>query len=239
MFKVGILGASGRMGLEVAASLTDGFVYGDDTFELADAVSGSKKLTSIEGVPVRTLADSPREKVHVWIDFSTPAASVELANQVDCPIVVCTTGFTKEQKQELDKVGRTNRILFAPNTSPGMNLVLSWLEQLPQADRSPFKVVMREEHHRHKKDSPSGTAKRMLEAISSRGYNEVPIQATRAGGIRGNHEVKLISDTEEIVLEHRVHDRRVFAEGALIAAHYLLHVQSPGVYSMSDVFRSN
>ena len=96
--------------------------------------------------------------------------------------------------------------------------------------------MLLEEHHRHKKDAPSGTAKRIVDVMKTRGYTDFPVHVTRAGGIKGTHSVKLISDMEEIEIRHSVMDRRVFAEGALVAALFLVKQKQPGMFSMDQVF---
>jgi 4-hydroxy-tetrahydrodipicolinate reductase len=233
--KVGILGVSGRMGLEIAGLLADGFEHKGVTLELADAVASSDRLTTIEGIPVRRLEAPPREPVHVWIDFSRPAGTVELLKRNQGPVVIGTTGFDEAQLATVRAYSQKHPVLLAPNTSPGMNLVLALLKQIPRG-LTGFDVVLEEGHHKHKKDSPSGTAKAMIAALESAGHPPGQVLVTRAGGIVGVHAVKLISNDEEITIEHRVADRKVFARGALQAAAYLLQQKKPGMYQMSDVF---
>ncbi|MEZ4750842.1 MAG: dihydrodipicolinate reductase C-terminal domain-containing protein [Bdellovibrionota bacterium] len=236
IYKVGLLGASGRMGLQIAALLEDGFTHGQDSFELSDAVSGSGKLKSIEGIPVRAMQDPPREPVHVWIDFSTPDATIKFLQTLETPIVIATTGFTPTQLETIEEYSKRFPVLLAPNTSPGMNLFLSWLEQLPEGLK--FDLNLSEEHHIHKKDAPSGTAKSLLEVLESRGYGKVPVQSVRAGGIRGVHTLKFAASDETIEIRHEALDRKVFAEGALIAAAFLVKQKKPGIYKMAEALGS-
>ncbi|MCB9253154.1 MAG: 4-hydroxy-tetrahydrodipicolinate reductase [Bdellovibrionaceae bacterium] len=232
IYKVGLLGASGRMGLQIAGLLQDGFSHDGDSFELADAVSGSGKLRSIEGIPVRKMEEPPREPVHVWIDFSTPDASMAFLDAIETPIVIATTGFSDSQLSKIKKYADRFPVLLAPNTSPGMNLFLQWLEQLPEGLK--FDLNLSEEHHVHKKDAPSGTAKSLLEVLERRGYGEVPVQSVRAGGIRGVHTLKFAAADETIEIRHEALDRKVFAEGALIAAAFLVKQKKAGLYKMAD-----
>ena len=230
--KVGLLGASGRMGLEVAAILQDGFEHNGVQLELADAVVGSGKLTSIEGIPTRRITDPPREPVHVWIDFSQPEATCEFLNQIDAPILIATTGFSKSQMKAIQAHAEKAPVMLASNTSPGMNLFMEWLRQLPST--LPFELNLSEEHHKDKKDAPSGTAKSLLEILESRGYSNVPVQSVRAGGIRGVHTLKFVGSDEVIEIRHEAMDRRVFAQGALVAASYLVKQKKPGLYKIED-----
>jgi 4-hydroxy-tetrahydrodipicolinate reductase len=234
--KVGLLGASGRMGLEVAALLTPFFAIEGDSLELADAVANSHRLKHIEGVTVRTLAEPPRDAVHVWIDFSRPEASLRLLESVNVPVLVATTGFTKEEQARLEKCAERIPVLLAPNTSPGMNLLMRLLRELPAAGSLPFDLAVDEEHHRGKKDSPSGTTKALVETLEGLGYSSIPVTVTRGGSIRGNHTVKILFEEEELRLEHRVTDRSVFARGALLGAHFLARRKKPGIYRMDHVF---
>jgi len=236
IFKVGILGASGRVGSEVAALLAPGYRRGPDLLELADAVTGSGKLVSIEGVDCRTLEDEPREPVHVWVDFSRPEATLKLLETADAPVVIGTTGFTDAELSRVRAYAERHAVLLAPNTSPSLAVVSKLLKQLPKADQWDCEVVLSEEHHKHKKDAPSGTAKRLIAVLAERGFTDPQVQVTRAGEIIGVHTVKLISANEEITIEHRVSQRRVFAEGALAAAAFLARGLSPRLYSMEEVF---
>jgi 4-hydroxy-tetrahydrodipicolinate reductase len=236
IFKVGILGASGRVGSEIAALLAAGYQAGGDWLELADAVTGSGKLTSIEGVDCRRLEDPPREPVHVWIDFSRPEATLKLLETVDVPVVVGTTGFTESQLSGLRRYAEKAPLLLAPNTSPSLAVVSRLLSEVPRAESFPCDVVVSEEHHKHKKDAPSGTAKRLMAVLAEKGYTNPQVQVTRAGEIIGVHTVKLLSPNEEITITHRVNSRRVFAEGALCAARFLARGVSPRLYSMEEVY---
>ena len=190
-------------------------------------------------IPVRTLEEPAREPVHVWIDFSRPAGTVALLNNIDCPIVIGTTGFAETDLTHVRAYSERHPVLLAPNTSPGMNLMMGFLEQLPPSANLGYDVVLAEEHHHHKKDAPSGTAKALLSILEAGGNKPVSVLVTRAGGIRGTHTVKLVSEDEEIVIEHRVMDRSLFARGALLGAHFLMRKKQPGLYSMKDVFKKS
>ena len=235
IYKVGILGASGRMGLEIAGLLEGGFSIGGDRLELADAIAGSSRLKSIDGVDVRTLDEKGREPLHVWIDFSRPKATLQFLSQLETPIVIGTTGFTEEEVARIGTFAERHPVLLASNTSPGMNQFFRILRDLPDGAFSGWSVALRDEHHIKKLDAPGGTAKTLLALLKQKGFEKVDVQVTRAGGIRGNHSVRFITDEEEFELVHRVMDRRVFARGALQAAHFLARQRTPRVYSMEEV----
>jgi 4-hydroxy-tetrahydrodipicolinate reductase len=235
IFKVGLSGASGRVGLEIAALLTPAFESEGDRFELSDAVAGSKKLTSIEGIPVRTLREPPWQPVHIWIDFSRPEATLGLLRTIAAPVVIGTTGFSQGDFKIIQKYAEQHPVLLAPNTSPGMNLMKSALKRIGISPSLGFDVIVEEEHHRYKKDSPSGTALELLEILRETVKTPIPVNVTRAGGIPGTHAVKWVSDEEELVIHHRVMNRKVFARGALLGAQFLVKIAKPGLYRMDDV----
>ncbi len=238
IFKVGVLGASGRVGSEIAALLGPHYASGKDWLELADAVTGSARFTSIEGVDCRKLSDTPRELVHVWIDFSRPEATLQLLETAQAPVVIGTTGFTQEQLARVKSYAELHAVVLAPNTSLSLAVFTRLLGQLPQASDWSCEVVVSEEHHKHKKDAPSGTAKNLISLLAERGYREPQVQVIRAGEIIGVHTVKFISANEQITLEHRVNQRQVFAEGALAAAAFLARGVPARLYTMEEVFFS-
>lgn len=235
IYKVGILGASGRMGREVAALLADGFTLGPDAFELSDGVTLSGRLLSLEGMPLRTLEDPEREPVHVWIDFSRPEGTLALLKKTDRPVVICTTGFTPDQLNLVEATARTRPLLLAPNTSAGMQVMGQMVKATASLTKLGFTAVLDEDHHVHKKDSPSGSAKRLLDQLRQAGYPETPVHVTRAGSTVGTHTVRWIADGEEILVQHRVTDRRIFARGALWGAQFLLRQTKPRLYFFDEV----
>jgi 4-hydroxy-tetrahydrodipicolinate reductase len=235
IYKVGLCGATGRIGTEISGLLSGGYAIHRDLFELADAVADSKMTKSIDGVEVRLFNESPREPVHVWIDFSVPAACMKLLEEAQAPIVIGTTGFSAWEREKIEQYSRKFPVLLASNMSPGMNVLLELLDHLPSPESFPCRAVLEESHHKNKKDAPSGSALTMLEVLKSKDYADVDVHVTRAGSIRGYHSVRLISDDEEIVISHRVENRTVFARGSLLAAQFLLQDRTPRIYSMKDV----
>ncbi len=235
IYKVGLLGASGRMGQEIASLLTDGFTLGPDAFELADGITRSGRLQSLEGMPLRTFDEAAREPVHVWIDFSRPDGTMALLEKSNCPIVIGTTGFTDAQMEKVEAFAKTTPVLLCPNTSAGMNFLNAMVAQSASLASKEFTVILEEDHHRLKQDSPSGSAKRLLETLGQAGFANPEVHVTRAGSIVGNHRVRFIADGEELVLEHRVTDRRIFAKGALRGAQFLLNQKEARVYRIEEM----
>jgi 4-hydroxy-tetrahydrodipicolinate reductase len=235
IYKVGILGASGRMGQEIAALLSNGFALGSDSFELCDGITQSGRLQSIDGMPLRLISDPPREPVHVWIDFSRPEATLDLLQSISTPVVIGTTGFKEPELEAIRAFAKTYPVLLCPNTSPGMSVMLRIVRETAPLGRLGFATVLHEEHHKHKQDSPSGTAKRLLSALEEAGFDSTQVHVTRAGSTVGTHTVRWVAEGEEILVEHRVTDRRVFAKGALLGASFLAKQTVPRVYRFEEI----
>ena len=235
IFKVGILGVSGRVGRELTSLLSDDFALGGDRFEFCDGISQNKRLQSIDGIAVRSLTDPAREPVHVWIDFSRPEATLALLKTIQEPIVIGTTGFSESEFRDIQSYAKKHPVLLTSNTSPGMNLMMSMLEQIPGASHMRYDVLASEIHHRGKKDSPSGTLKTLLDILQAQGFKQVQVQTARVGDEKGTHTVSFFSDDEELTVTHRVNQRRVFARGALIAARFIAQQKKPGLYRFQDM----
>jgi 4-hydroxy-tetrahydrodipicolinate reductase len=237
-YKIGLLGASGRMGQEIASLSSTGYWLKSNCLELTSAVSASGKLTSIDGIPIYTMDEFPMDLVHVWIDFSRPAGTMALLDKIECPVLIGTTGFTDEQMKRIEQYSANQPVLLAANTSPGMNWLLSVLAENGLPSELGFDAVLFEEHHKNKKDAPSGTAKTLLKVLGNTGY-DVQVQVSRSGDTKGIHTVRFVGDGEEIEITHRVNDRGIFAKGALLGAAFLCTVKKPGMYSMREVFKRN
>lgn len=239
IYKIGLMGVTGKMGLEIASLLSEDFNYRGDHYEMADAVSHSALIRSVEGVEVRKIVDDPREPVHAWIDFSRPEGTMALLERIDTPVVIGTTGFSDGEKRRIETYAERRPVLLSANTSPGMNLFFSFLRSLPGKNEMAWvgDTVLFEEHHRHKKDSPSGTAKTLLGLLKEKNFEDVQINVVRAGSNKGVHSIRWISDEEEIEIKHRVFDRKAFARGAITAAAFLIKQTSARMYSMEEVYR--
>src|SRR4051812_37096601 len=175
----------------------------------------------------------------VAVEFSVPAAAVrniQAALDAGCPIVVGTTGWY-ESRAELETLcKKTNgALLIAPNFSVGV----AAFSEIVKAAAAAFKRVpgfdahMTETHHSAKKDAPSGTAANLAKLVSPIMGKDVPITSVRVGAVPGTHELIFDGPFEQIRLTHEARDRRVFADGALLAAKWL--VGKHGVFTMSDV----
>ena len=180
----------------------------------------------------------------VAVEFTTPTAAPRNVRQVvesDCPIVVGTTGWY-EQLPDVSAfvTEHGGSLLTASNFSLGVNVFEQIVETAARLlGRAPsFDAQIIETHHAAKKDAPSGTAAtlgRTASAAWGRG-RDIPITSVRVGSVPGTHEFLFDAPFEQIRLEHMARDRRVFAEGALVAAEWLIGRR--GVFTMKDVLRS-
>ena len=178
-------------------------------------------------------------RIDVAIDFSTPEISKSLLNACfkhGIPCVICTTGFTDEEIDFLTRQTRVKKagVVYAPNVTIGVNVLIALLKAvaktLPQYD---FQIT--EIHHSRKQDRPSGTAKRIADTLDNMlpQAQSVPINSVRAGGYVGIHEVTAAGEFERLTLTHESFSRRAFADGALMAAKYVIN--KIGWYYMEDV----
>lgn len=195
----------------------------------------------------------------VIIDFSTPDASVELAQACAArggpALVIGSTGLSPEQDAEILKAAETVAIVRSGNFSLGVNILIGLVEHAAlRLDARDWDIEITEAHHRRKVDAPSGTALMLGEAAAS-GRNEdlndvraapwdgitgtresgkIGFSSIRAGGIIGDHTVLFASDDEVLTLSHSAIDRSLFARGAVAAAAWVRN-RKPGLYDMQDV----
>jgi len=193
----------------------------------------------------------------VIIDFTVPESSLsalDVAERKGAAYVLCTTGFTPEQKSRIEAASRKIPMVQAPNMSIGVTVLFKVAEMVAKTLGEDFDVEIIEAHHNQKKDAPSGTALGFAEAVAkgldasldevavygrrgligARPKGEIGIHAVRGGDIAGDHTVLFAGDGERVELRHVAHDRRIFANGAIRAALFLKG-KPPGTYNMMDV----
>jgi dihydrodipicolinate reductase len=192
----------------------------------------------------------------VIIDFSHPAALgglVELARVRKLPLVVATTGLSKEQVASLQGLAQEVPVLLSANMSIGVNLLAELVKVAAHALGKNFDIEIIERHHNKKIDAPSGTALMLADAASTqldphpqyvydrhskrsrRTQSEIGIHAVRGGTIVGEHEVVFAGQDEVLSISHSAASKEVFAVGAINAAQFLSK-QPPGMYSMKSMF---
>jgi 4-hydroxy-tetrahydrodipicolinate reductase len=178
----------------------------------------------------------------VAVEFTTPgsaATNVRALIDAGIPTVVGTTGWYDALPAIVARVTeRHGALLTATNFSLGVNAFEAILAEAAAILKQTggFDAHMIELHHSAKKDAPSGTAHTLSEAAAAEWGKAIPITSVRTGSIPGTHEVVFDAPFETIRLAHIARDRRVFAEGAIAAAKWLVGRQ--GVYTMKDVIHS-
>ena len=225
-----VMGGSGRMG----RMLCDLILASDDmrlagvTEAPGHAWAGQDLGTATggapNGVPVTDDPISVVARAQAVIDFTTPAATVAMADlcaQVGTVHVIGTTGLSADDIAALDRAAQTATIIRAGNMSLGVNLLTQLVRQVAASLDDYYDIEVIEAHHRHKVDAPSGTALMLGEA------------AAEGRGV-SLHDVVFAADGERIVLRHVASDRSVFARGALKAALWG-QGKPPGSYDMLDV----
>jgi 4-hydroxy-tetrahydrodipicolinate reductase len=177
----------------------------------------------------------------VAVEFTAPAAAprnIRAALDAGCAVVVGTTGWY-EEREAIERHARSTKtgLLVAPNFSPGVAAFTEIVRAAARALKAApgFDAHLVETHHTAKKDAPSGTAVSLERAAAAEWGKAVPITSVRTGSVPGTHELVFDAPFEQIRIEHVARDRRVFADGALLAARWLLGKQ--GVYTMQDVIR--
>jgi 4-hydroxy-tetrahydrodipicolinate reductase len=188
------------------------------------------------------ITSAAMEGVDVVIEFSQPEAviaNIEAAARAGVNIVVGTTGWS-DQRARVEQIVRDSGIglIYGANFSLGMNLFFEVVSHsarlvgmLPQYD-----AYLSEEHHRAKKDAPSGTALNLLDLMRPHLSNPNPgIASIRAGWIPGTHVIGFDSEADTIILEHRARSRQGFAEGAILAARWI--AGKKGCFDFRQVFR--
>ncbi len=195
------------------------------------------------------------EKLDVCIDFSHPAAFgiiLGYCKSNKIPLVMATTGLSKEQLMELENASSNMPVFFSANMSLGINMLVRLVKQAAKKLHENFDIEIIEKHHNQKIDAPSGTAFYIANSINEeldqkyqyvfdrhsyrkkRAKDEIGIHAVRGGTIAGEHSVIFAGNDEILEINHSAISKEIFAIGALKAAIYL-HDKKPGMYSMDDL----
>jgi 4-hydroxy-tetrahydrodipicolinate reductase len=257
MVKLAVAGGAGRMGRLIGQlALEDRDFKLVGVLERPDSPFIGKEFAP--GVKFYKSVKEMEEKPEVVIDFTAPEGTVALlkeAEELGFGLVIGTTGLTKEQIAEVERVSEKVPIVYSPNMSLGVNLLFKLVEQAAKALKDKgYDVEIFEIHHRFKKDAPSGTAVRLAEIVAKelglelersavygrkgmvgpRRDDEIGVLAARMGDVVGEHTVYFATLGERIELTHRATSRETFARGALIAAKWLKGKRS-GLYNMFDV----
>jgi len=263
MIGIVVTGAAGRMGMMITAAAAaderveiSGALEKDGHQSVGQDVGLLAGLGEI-GVPIATDPGPVLKEGRVMIDFTSPEATIRnatLCADAGLGMVIGTTGLDMEQKELIGEAARRIPVVFAPNMSVGVNLTFKIIGEIAGILGEDYDIEIVETHHRMKKDSPSGTAVRMLEILAGeRGLDaddaarygrqgmvgprtpeEIGVFAVRGGNIVGEHTVIFAGVEERLEVTHRAHSRATFARGAVRAAAWVAGRES-GLYDMADV----
>lgn len=205
--------------------------------------------------PVYTNREDYQGPADVIIDFSHFSAFDGIfgyARKRAIPIVIATTGLTEANQKTIEDGAKDFPVFKTANMSLGINVIAGMLRQVAGVLEDGFDIEIIEKHHNKKVDAPSGTALLLADAINdaldgSKRYTygregrdckrqpeEIGIHAIRGGTIAGEHTVLFAGNDELIEIKHTALSKKVFANGAVKAAKFLVN-QKPGLYSMEDV----
>lgn len=231
MINIAVGGTQGRVNQLILQAIA-----ADKDFSLAASLSRLEPDITLESV--QTLID-------VFIDFTTPAATLEclaICQAKRYPMVIGTTGFSELEKVKIAHAAQIIPIVFSPNMSIGVNISYKLLalaaNLLNEHVSVASDVAIVDIHHQHKKDAPSGTALRMAEVIrnaaSSSQDPKINLSSVRLGDIIGEHSALFALAGERIEITHKATNRSLYATGALQAAKWVVS-QEAGLYDMQDV----
>jgi 4-hydroxy-tetrahydrodipicolinate reductase len=261
--KIGIVGCAGRMGRMLMNAVADAegcSLVGGSERQGSDAIGrdlGELMGRGAMGLTVTDDAAALFAAADAVIDFTAPAATLAhaaLAADMGKVLVVGTTGLAADGEAELRAAALRTSIVYAPNFSVGVNLLMALTERAAATLGDDYDIEIVEMHHRHKVDAPSGTALGLgraaakgravpLDAVwckardghtGARPKGEIGFATLRGGDVVGDHSVIFAAEGERIELTHKASSRAVFAKGAVRAALWAFG-RSPGLYSMRDV----
>jgi len=258
--KLVVVGAAGRMGRRIVCLAAE-----SSDFEIVGAIEkhghpdNGKEAGVLAGcgpLGVKLSGVFP-QSADVVIDFSTPDAvdkTIDYCMSKGATLVLGTTGLSDSQKGKVKDTSKKVPVIYGTNMSVGMNVLYNFVGKVATTLGEEYDIEIIEQHHRFKKDAPSGSALTLAENICKATGKDFPdslthgrsgkealrqkgtigIHAVRAGDITGEHSVIFSTLGETITLHHSAHSRDTFARGALRAAKWLVG-KKPGLYSMADV----
>ncbi len=246
MIMHGCNGAMGRTITELVAAQKDILI-----------VAGvDKNLEFKQDYPVYNSLEEVKEEADVIVDFASATAVDHLLDycvKKKMPVVLCTTGLSKEQVEKVSETAKETAVLRSANMSLGINLLLKLVKEAAKTLAvSDFDIEIVEKHHNQKLDAPSGTALALADSINEalnneyhyeydrskrhekRDEKEIGISAVRGGSIVGEHDVIFAGKDEVVTFSHTAYSKAIFGKGAIEAAKFLAG-KPAGLYNMSDV----
>jgi 4-hydroxy-tetrahydrodipicolinate reductase len=260
--KIVIAGCSGRMGHVLLEC-----VFADAELQLHGALDRANNpqigrdagelFAKNSAVKITGSIDEALQNADVLVDFTRPEASMQYlaaCEKYHVKMVIGTTGFSAEEKNTIAQAAEKISIVFAPNMSVGVTLLINLVEQAAKVLSEGYDIEVVEMHHRHKVDAPSGTALRLGEAAAAgigKALSECAVYARegvtgereagtigfatlRGGDVVGDHTVVLAGIGERVELTHKASSRATFALGALRAAKFLADKKT-GLFDMQNV----
>ena len=266
--KVVIAGCSGRMGHALLES-----VFADKDLQLHGALDrvgnpqlgrdAGEQLGVVSTIKVTDSIDDALKNADVLVDFTRPEATMaylDACQKYDVKMIIGTTGLSTEQKLAIEAASKNIAIVFAPNMSVGVTLLINLVQSAAKVLNEGYDIEILEAHHRHKVDAPSGTALRLGEAAASalgrnlaecavygregvtgeRDPSTIGFATVRGGDVVGDHTVLFAGTGERVELTHKASSRATFALGALRAAKFLgeknaVTGKKSGLFDMQDV----
>jgi 4-hydroxy-tetrahydrodipicolinate reductase len=258
--KLLIVGAGGRMGKRIVSL---GIESGD--FDIISAVERSDHpdigrdaglVAAVVQIDVK-IDSAYAAGADVAIDLSLPEAAdktIDYCLESGAALVLGTTGLSNEQHEKTKAASEKIPVIYGTNMSVGMNVLFALAGRVASMLGEEYDIEIIEQHHRFKKDAPSGSALTLAKNICTATGRDFPncivhgrsgkdalrekgnigMHAVRAGDITGIHAVVFGTMGEKVTLNHTAHSRDTFARGALRAAKWLVG-KKPGLYSMADV----
>ena len=249
-----ISGCMGRMGQQLIRSSKN-----NKKFKLVALTENIPNNKKIAGININLNTDQAFKSTDVIVDFTVPKCTLEIlkiASRLKKRVVIGTTGFNQSQEIIIKKYSKKIPILKAGNMSLGVNLLMYLTEIASESLGDNYLSKVFEIHHKHKKDYPSGTAlmlgKGIADGKNKNIYNlivkkflnkksfpfgkKINFNSIRKGEIIGEHEVTFSSGKEIITLNHEAFDRKLYSDGALTAAQWLINKKN-GLYSMRDLLK--
>jgi len=262
MIRIVVNGATGRMGRAIIALAGEdpdvqivGAIEADGHPDLGKDAGAAAGISPLD-LPITSDLAEKIADADVVIDFSernSALTCVDIACRSGRALVIGTTGFADEEISRVKKAAEKVPVVLSPNMSIGVNVLFKIAEEVARKLKC-YDVEIIEIHHNKKKDSPSGTARRLGRIVAAatgrdisrdavygreglvgeRKPNEIGLHGVRAGDIVGEHTVIFAGPGERVELTHRAHSRNTFASGALRAARFAA-ASPPGFYTMADV----
>lgn len=250
MIRILMVGCSGRMGKVISSAI--------DQFNNLSIVAGiDKNKNNGFDYPIFENISECTVDVDVILDFSRPdilESLLKYSEEKSLPLVLCTTGYSDEQLNTIQRMSANIPMFRSANMSIGINVINNVLKKISAMLFENYDIEIIEKHHNQKVDAPSGTAILLADTIkeaipeetmyvhgrsgiSKRHNKEIGIHAVRGGSIVGEHSVIFAGQSEVIELTHQATSREVFAVGALKACEFMAG-KDAGMYSMDNIINS-